>query len=154
MLSHLFNNILPLVNNSIDLKIIGPNMDPGPIPESSNIKIEYLGFVDDLDVSLKRCRVMLAPVRIASGTQTKILDALKNGLTVITTSIAFEGLDLPAIDTVKICDASSEFAEQIDILSKADSLALSNISIGAYNNYISQSDKIQRTAFDKFIRVT
>ena len=55
--------------------------------------VHDLGFVDDLEETLSRCRGMLAPVLTGGGVRVKILAAAARGLPVVATSTAIGSLD-------------------------------------------------------------
>jgi len=62
--------------------------------QSASDRVEFLGYVEDLDQLLRRCLVMVAPLRFGAGMKGKILSAMANGLPVITTWIGAEGMDI------------------------------------------------------------
>jgi len=62
--------------------------------QSTSDRVEFLGYVEDLDQLLRRCLVMVAPLRFGSGMKGKILSAMANGLPVITTQIGAEGMNI------------------------------------------------------------
>ena len=51
------------------------------------------GFVPDLEATLRKHRVMLAPLRYGAGLKGKIVDAWQHGLPVVTTPMGMEGMD-------------------------------------------------------------
>lgn len=87
--------ILPLVHRirpHTKLLIAGAN----PAPEILALKsdhVEVTGWVPDIRNAYKRSRVFLAPMRIGSGLQNKILEALSMGLPCITTPLASNALN-------------------------------------------------------------
>ncbi|WJJ97922.1 glycosyltransferase [Algibacter luteus] len=50
------------------------------------------GFAEDVDTVMKNAKVCLVPVRFGAGLKGKIVDAMKNGTPVVTTSIGAEGM--------------------------------------------------------------
>jgi glycosyltransferase involved in cell wall biosynthesis len=62
--------------------------------QSTSDRVEFLGYVQDLDHLLRRCLVMVAPLRFGAGMKGKILSAMANGLPVITTQIGAEGMNI------------------------------------------------------------
>jgi glycosyltransferase involved in cell wall biosynthesis len=74
--------------------------------------LEFSGFVPDLAQSL-RGGAMLVPIRVGSGIRVKILDAMSQGVPVISTSIGCEGI--PASDETEILirDDSKGFADAV-----------------------------------------
>lgn len=57
-------------------------------------RLRYLGEVDDIDEEIAKSIIVFLPLRIASGTRTRILEAANQSAAVITTKIGVEGLDL------------------------------------------------------------
>jgi len=62
--------------------------------QSSSDRVEFLGYVEDLDELLRGCLVMVAPLRYGAGMKGKILSAMANGLPVVTTQIGAEGMNI------------------------------------------------------------
>jgi glycosyltransferase involved in cell wall biosynthesis len=71
--------------------------------------IEFTGYVAELDKAVKGS-ILLVPLRIGSGIRVKLLDAMSQGVPVVSTSIGFEGI--PAVDGIDILirDDASGFA--------------------------------------------
>jgi glycosyltransferase involved in cell wall biosynthesis len=75
------------------LYIVGPNPPQHLVARGSRLPgLQILGFVDDLDAVLQRCRVFIAPLRFGGGVKVKILQAMAHGLPVVTTRIGAEGI--------------------------------------------------------------
>ena len=60
-----------------------------------------------------RADVLVVPIRIASGTNIKILEAMAAGLPVVTTSIGAEGLEVKNGENILISDQPSEIAKTV-----------------------------------------
>ena len=54
--------------------------------------LHIMGFCADLDTTLSRYRVLLAPLRFGAGIKGKIIDGWRCGVPVVTTSIGSEGM--------------------------------------------------------------
>jgi polysaccharide biosynthesis protein PslH len=68
------------------------------------------GQVADVSPYFNTAAIVVAPIRLGSGTRIKVLEALVRGKAVVATSTAVEGLDLrPGVD-LEIADASDAFA--------------------------------------------
>jgi len=68
------------------------------------------------------CRIMIAPLRYGAGVKGKIVEAMYNGLPVVTTSIGAEGIE-QADQLFIIADTAEEYAKAvIDIYSDMDRL--------------------------------
>lgn len=62
---------------------------------------------------LKKAAILVAPIRIASGTNIKILEAMAAGLPVVTTTIGAEGLEVKDGRELVIADQPEEFASVV-----------------------------------------
>lgn len=62
---------------------------------------------------LRKADIMVAPIRIASGTNIKVLEAMAVGLPVVTTSIGVEGLEVKIGEEIIVADQAIEFAQQV-----------------------------------------
>ena len=93
---YLIEQILPRVRASLpDLKVLIVGRDPLPeLVEASRrySDITVTGTVNDIRPYLERASVFVAPLRIASGTQNKVLEAMAMGVPVLTTPVVAAGL--------------------------------------------------------------
>lgn len=72
--------------------------------------VSDLGFVDDLGAFMSTCRALAAPIRTGGGVRVKILDAVSQGLPVVSTSAGIGSLgDLLGIEAL---DGADEFIEK------------------------------------------
>jgi sugar transferase (PEP-CTERM/EpsH1 system associated) len=72
--------------------IVGSNPSPSVDRLSSIPGVHVTGRVDDVRPYLAHCAGAVAPLRVARGTQNKVLEALAMGKPVIATSAAVQGL--------------------------------------------------------------
>ncbi|MEW6108499.1 MAG: glycosyltransferase [Nitrospirota bacterium] len=95
------NEIWPAVSKDIaDVKfiIVGSNA-PEHILQLANDRIEVRGFVsdDELNKLYSEVRVIAVPLRFGAGVKGKTVEALNNGIPIVTTSFGVEGL--PGLET-------------------------------------------------------
>ena len=84
--------------------------------------VEFTGTVPDMRPIIKRCAVCVVPLRIASGTRFKILEAAAMGKPVVSTWIGAEGLDLADGSEILLADEPGMFAQRVaDLLKDTDS---------------------------------
>lgn len=69
------------------LRIVGKG-DPEPFEDP---RVEWVGFIDDLAAEFARARVVLIPLRYASGLRYRLLESFAHGRAVIATEVAARG---------------------------------------------------------------
>lgn len=75
--------------------------------------VEVLGFVDELDTLLARCRLTVAPVRFGAGLKGKLISAFLAGVPSVATPIAAEGFGLTDGTELLIADTPEAFAKAV-----------------------------------------
>jgi glycosyltransferase involved in cell wall biosynthesis len=112
----LVDDVLPLLEPDlrrlgVKIRVVGKNPPPAlaaRLRARPTDCVELTGPVDSMEQALAECLLVLLPLRIASGTRTRILEAAALGRAVVTTTIGAEGLDLD--ETVLIGDTAGELA--------------------------------------------
>jgi glycosyltransferase involved in cell wall biosynthesis len=100
-----------LKQHQVKIRVAGKNPLPSltaKLRAHPTDRVMLTGPVDSIDQALAESLFVLLPLRIASGTRTRILEAAAVGRAVVTTAIGAEGLDLG--DTVLIGDTAAELA--------------------------------------------
>ena len=90
----------------ITLSVAGPSLPAeivGALPEG----VTYEGQVPDLEAWLSALRLTVAPLRYGAGAKGKVASSVANGVPVVGTSIAFEGMGLPQSCTFAADDPAS-----------------------------------------------
>lgn len=88
---------------------------------SDGKNIIVTGFVEDLESEISDCCVSVAPVRIASGIQNKVLVSMACGIPVVLTSLIAKAI--PGLETEKNCiiaDTPEEIADAVVRIMKND----------------------------------
>ena len=75
--------------------------------------VEVLADPPDLAAVLKNATVSIAPLRAGSGTPIKILEAMANGVPVVTTPAGRDGLDELPEDAITVADGAEVFADAV-----------------------------------------
>ncbi|HAQ72225.1 MAG TPA: hypothetical protein DCR48_14725 [Flavobacteriales bacterium] len=75
--------------------------------------VNPLGFVDDLEPIMQKCRCAIVPLRFGSGMKIKTFDALYRGLPLVTTSVGAEGIEIENKKHAYIVDEIDAFAETV-----------------------------------------
>ncbi|MGH7495692.1 MAG: TIGR03087 family PEP-CTERM/XrtA system glycosyltransferase [bacterium] len=76
------------------------------------IGIFVTGYLDDLRPYIKSAQVFVAPMRIARGMQTKILEAMACGVPVVTSPAAARGIGANTESEVLVAETAPEYARQ------------------------------------------
>jgi glycosyltransferase involved in cell wall biosynthesis len=105
--------VVPLLPESIQFAVIGAN-PPARIRALANHRVKVLGFVENPYPALRGALAVVAPMRVGSGIQNKLLEAMAvGGLCILTSSPA------KALETAKdgreflIADEPGQFVEII-----------------------------------------
>ncbi len=105
-----FNKVFPFIDKSLRIGLGGiGSLD-------YNMKypnVDTLGFVDNAQLFLASCGIIVIPATAGGGVQVKTLEAISTGKIVITTPIGMRGIDnFP--ENVVICKNEKEMAEKIN----------------------------------------
>jgi glycosyltransferase involved in cell wall biosynthesis len=73
--------------------------------------IVVTGYVPDAEPIIRRSSLLIVPLRAGSGMRVKILNALAQGLPVVTTTIGYEGIAAEPGRDLLVADAPEAFAE-------------------------------------------
>lgn len=89
-------NVLPLLKAkrpAVKLQIVGADPSPAVRKLSEIDGVTVTGSVPDVRPYVQRAALTVAPLRIARGTQNKILEAMAMGVPVVCTEVAAGGVD-------------------------------------------------------------
>jgi len=128
---YLANDIMPLVWKTLPettLYIAGATPDP-KVKKAASERIIVSGWLDDIRDAYAQSRVFIAPMRIGTGLQNKLLEALSMRLPAITSPLANASLGAQPDEEVLIGSNAEEMAQNIITLltdkEKAERLAQS-----------------------------
>lgn len=129
-------------NPNIKLNIVGSKA-PDKILALKSSNINVLGFVSDEELKelYKNCRVSVAPLRYGAGIKGKIIEAIANGIPVVTTTCGAEGI-ANEDNFIIVEDDCEKFAQRILKLYEDEELIKLNINKGfnfIEENYSSNS---------------
>jgi glycosyltransferase involved in cell wall biosynthesis len=96
----------------VELDIVGANPSPELQALASDL-IRVTGFVPDIRPYLEAASVFVCPLRFASGTRLKILEAMAMAKPVVATRVGAEGIDGRAGQDLHIADDPAEFAQRV-----------------------------------------
>lgn len=109
------NNIYPLINTKKDITvyIVGSNA-PEEIKQLDGNGIVVKGFLSDAELKeiYNKCKIAIVPLRYGAGVKGKVIEAIYNGIPIVTTSVGAEGI-LGVDNIVKIADEPDTFANAV-----------------------------------------
>ena len=128
---YLANDIMPIVWKTLPettLYIAGATPDP-KVKKAASERIIVSGWLDDIRDAYAQSRVFIAPMRIGTGLQNKLLEAMSMRLPAITSPLANASLGAQPDEEVLIGSNAEEMAQNIITLltdkEKAERLAQS-----------------------------
>jgi GT2 family glycosyltransferase/glycosyltransferase involved in cell wall biosynthesis len=143
----LIEKILPRVHAClphVQLLLVGSNPTEEVVALAGD-KVQVLGYVDDetLVSMYQSSRVVVAPLRFGAGVKLKVLEAMANGVPVVTTSVGAQGL--PSLEeVVPVSDDPEQIADALVGL-LVDDARWSAVSDAA-STYISENFSSARMA--------
>lgn len=121
----LIHEIMPLVWKSrpqTTVSLAGANPHPS-VKMLASEKVNVTGWMDDIRDAYGSSRIFIAPMRIGTGLQNKLLEAMAMNLPGITTSLSFEPLQARAGTDILVGNSKEELAGHILELLNNETLA-------------------------------
>ncbi len=110
------NNVYPIIRKRLNIPfyIVGSNAPKEIKKLGKKSGIIVKGFVTDEELKelYSNTKMVVAPLRYGAGIKGKIVEAMYNGIPVVTTSVGAEGIR-DAEKIMKIADDYEEFAEKV-----------------------------------------
>jgi glycosyltransferase involved in cell wall biosynthesis len=129
----LIREIFPKLTKQAKLNIVGKGLSNSLINEINGTdRVNYLGFVEDIDSFLASQMIMVAPIKIGSGLKMKIPHALACGTAVITTDVGVEGISIDETNGLWEVGKVSEMAGLINELLPQSNLLIEKGLKGKY----------------------
>ncbi|MBI5837812.1 MAG: glycosyltransferase [Candidatus Eisenbacteria bacterium] len=112
----LAREVLPAVRARVPgahVRLVGA--DPGPpVQALAGLPgVTLVGWVDDMREELSRAEAFACPLRVASGLQNKVLEALAMELPTVASPTAVAGLELRDGTDLRVCPTGEEFARVV-----------------------------------------
>ena len=112
---YLANEILPIVWKTLPnatMYIAGANPDP-KVKKAANDRIIVSGWLDDIRDAYAQSRVFIAPMRIGTGLQNKLLEAMSMRLPAITSPLANASLGAQAGKEILVGSNAEALAQHL-----------------------------------------
>lgn len=139
-ITYFAREVLPIIRNrrpDVELRIVGSSPTKSVRELAKIPKVTVTGHVPDVRPYLKDAAVSIVPLRIARGTQNKILESMAMGIPVVATSDSAKGVDVIPGRHLLVADSRQQFAANIiDIL---EDRALRQKLVGAARLKIEES---------------
>lgn len=121
----LAKQVMPIVREHIpEAKLLLAGADPHPrVSALISEHVEVSGWVEDIRLSYAAGKVFAAPLRIGTGLQNKLLEAMSMGLPCVTTQLANNALGAEAGREILLADSVQEHAKAIVDLLQSEPLA-------------------------------
>ncbi len=122
---YLIHNIMPLVWQKLpDTKVLLAGASPAAkVKALENDKVKVSGWLDDIREAYSSAKVFIAPMRIGTGLQNKLLEAMSMKIPAITTPLANDALRAQHQKEILIGKNEQELAEHITSLLSNKELA-------------------------------
>jgi sugar transferase (PEP-CTERM/EpsH1 system associated) len=112
---YLVSEIIPIVRNKIPgvtVMLAGANPHQR-VQALANEKIKVTGWVEDMRECYAASKIFIAPMRIGTGLQNKLLEAMSMGLPCITSALANQALGAAENREILVGRSPEEFADHI-----------------------------------------
>jgi glycosyltransferase involved in cell wall biosynthesis len=104
----LLEKIVPKLPSNIKLNIIGKGLPNRFIEKiKQNNRVNYLGFINDIDSFISTQMIMVSPIMIGAGIKMKNLHSLACSTAVLTTKIGAEGININEENGMWVCNIHS-----------------------------------------------
>ncbi|MFZ5657635.1 MAG: glycosyltransferase [Pseudomonadota bacterium] len=145
----LVNEVMPLVwskHPGVHVALVGTNPN-GEVRALASDRVEVTGFVsdDELQRRYAGARVAVVPLRFGAGVKSKVVEALQQGVPLVTTAVGAQGL--PGLHGVsRIADSASEIAAHVlDLLSDDMGWLMSSTAGARYAKNAFSAEAMRRT---------
>ena len=108
-------SVLPLVRESIPwIRVHVAGAHPPPdVLELADANLIFEGHVPDLTALFDRTRVAITPRRFGAGVEVTTVQALQNGVPVVSTSCGTLGIDTHGLEAIDVSDDPRDFARML-----------------------------------------
>jgi polysaccharide biosynthesis protein PslH len=112
----LAEEILPLVTHP-EVRVVLAGAEPkASVQGLASERVTVTGWVDDIAEEYRKATLFVAPLRMGTGLQNKVLEAMSAELPCVLSPHAFAPLGLPSEGHARVCHDAPSFARAIDDL--------------------------------------
>jgi sugar transferase (PEP-CTERM/EpsH1 system associated) len=112
----LAEEILPMVTHP-EVRVVLAGAEPKPSVQAlASQRVQVTGWVDDIAEEYRKATLFVAPLRMGTGLQNKVLEAMSAELPCVLSPHAFAPLGLPTKGHARVCQDAAAFARAIDDL--------------------------------------
>jgi polysaccharide biosynthesis protein PslH len=115
-ITYFAKEVFPLISSArpgVKLCIVGSNPTKSVKELAAFPNVSITGYVPDVRSFLGGAAVSVVPLRIARGTQNKILESMAMGIPVVTTAQAAKGVGSTVAEHLLVADSAVDFAKQV-----------------------------------------
>lgn len=116
-LAWFLDTIWPIIREkhlTVQFQIIGRGLPKKLIKRvDSDVRIKYLGYIEDIQSFVGKAWISVVPIRIGSGSRLKILESLALGTPVVSTTVGCEGIPFRNGKEICIADKPDKFARTV-----------------------------------------
>jgi glycosyltransferase involved in cell wall biosynthesis len=115
---YLLSDIWPKIHRvhpDVVLEIIGSDMPP-ELAKRADVGVRFVGYVANLDAHLGRLKATIAPLRYGAGAKGKLISSMGNGVPVIASRVAAEGMGFEPDHEIIIADTPDDYVAAIAAL--------------------------------------
>jgi glycosyltransferase involved in cell wall biosynthesis len=119
------NNIWPIIRKGVpaaEFRIVGSSPPSHLSKYGGENNVVVTGYVDDLLQYYAECSILVAPLFVSGGVTTKVVDAMKIGIPVVSTSVVNQGICAVPETDMLIGDEPAIFGKHVISLLTDDSL--------------------------------
>ena len=111
---YLVEDILPRIQHP-EVKVVLAGAEPKPsLKALASERVVVTGWVDDIASEYHKATLFVGPLRMGTGLQNKVLEAMASELPCVLSPHAFAPLGLPSAGHAEVCHDADSFASTID----------------------------------------